>query len=81
MAKNENKGTDAKKKKREGKLFGSIARFIKEVVGELKKLTWPTKKETAANTITVLVFVVLTAAIIGVLDFVFSWGLNLLSSI
>jgi len=44
-----------------------------EVAGELKKVTWPTKKETQAATIVVIITVILAAIILGLFDGVWSW--------
>lgn len=46
--------------------------FIKEVYGELKKVAWPTRQETVAYSIVVLVSVVVIAALIFAMDFVFT---------
>ncbi len=56
-------------------------RFIKEIIGELKKLTWPTRKELISYTLAVIAFVAFMAVVIGVLDLLFSQGLSLLSKI
>ena len=59
----------------------SLVRYCKEVMGELKKLSWPTKKELVSYTLTVIAFVLAMAAIIGLLDLAFSQGLSLLTSL
>ncbi len=46
--------------------------FIKEVIAELKKVAWPTRQETVAYSIVVLVSVVVIAALIFAMDFVFT---------
>ena len=46
--------------------------FIKEVFAELKKVAWPTRQETVAYSIVVLVSVVVIAALIFAMDFVFT---------
>lgn len=71
----------ANKKDKKPNLFARIGRFFKDVVGELKKLTWPTGKELAKYTATVLAFIVLFAVVIGVLDFLFGQGFTLLGSL
>jgi preprotein translocase subunit SecE len=59
------KKKDAKKKSN----FGQKAvRFIKDSFGELKKVTWPTRKEWLAYSEAVLVFVAIMTNIVGVLD-------------
>ena len=46
--------------------------FLKEVIAELKKVAWPTRQETIAYSIVVLVSVIVIATIIFGLDFVFT---------
>ena len=59
----------------------SFKQFFKEVSGEVKKLSWPTKKELVSYTLTVLGFIVLMAIIIYALDLVFGEGLGLLANL
>ena len=42
--------------------------FIREVKIELKKVTWPTKKQTIGSTIVVLVLVFLASLFLGLVD-------------
>ncbi|MBQ6426192.1 MAG: preprotein translocase subunit SecE [Clostridia bacterium] len=58
-----------------------IVRYLQEMIGEVKKLTWLTKKELVSHTIAVFVFVIAMALIIYVLDFIFSTGIGALESI
>ena len=58
-----------------------VVRYLQEMVGEVKKLTWLTKKELVSHTIAVFVFVIAMALIIYVLDFIFSTGIGALESI
>lgn len=46
--------------------------FLQEVWAELKKVHWPTRKETYAATVVVLVIVVIVALFLGVVDFALS---------
>lgn len=46
--------------------------FIKEVIAELRKVAWPTRQETVAYSIVVLVSVIIIAALIFGMDTVFS---------
>ncbi|MEL7608658.1 MAG: preprotein translocase subunit SecE [Bacillota bacterium] len=73
-----NKKQDKKTEKKQGKKRLNLAHYFKEVLGELKKLSWPTKKELLNYTLTVVAFVLLMSAIIGILDLIFSRGLGLL---
>ncbi len=51
--------------------FGRIGKFIKEVVAEVKQLSWPTKKELINYCLAVICFCALMALIIGLLDLAF----------
>lgn len=51
---------------------GKITDFFKESKVELKKVTWPTRRELFANTVVVLVAVVLVAFLIWGADSIFS---------
>ena len=46
-----------------------IVQFLKEVRFELKRVTWPSRKETLAGTIVVLVIVLIAASFLGIVDF------------
>ena len=52
--------------------------YIKEVIEESKKVTWPTRKQTIFFTIAVLAISVLVAYYLGLLDFLFGQGLKFL---
>ena len=49
-------------------IFKGIGRKFKEMFFELKKVTWPTKKDMINYSIVVLVFIVIMGVIIGVID-------------
>nr|WP_042182616.1 preprotein translocase subunit SecE [Kibdelosporangium sp. MJ126-NF4]CEL15106.1 Preprotein translocase subunit SecE (TC 3.A.5.1.1) [Kibdelosporangium sp. MJ126-NF4]CTQ93298.1 Preprotein translocase subunit SecE (TC 3.A.5.1.1) [Kibdelosporangium sp. MJ126-NF4] len=55
------------KEKRVG-LFSRLFRFLKEVVAELRKVIWPTRKQMITYTAVVLVFLAVMVAIIAGLD-------------
>ena len=62
------------KKEKKPNLFARIGRYFKDVVGELKKLTWPTGKDLAKYTATVLAFIVLFAVCsVRALRFLVAW--------
>ena len=44
-----------------------------EIASELKKVTWPTKKETQLGTIVVIVMVIVSAIILGLFDAVWAY--------
>ena len=49
-----------------------IQLFFRETIGELRKVTWPTRKELYESTILVIVSVMAVSIFIGVVDFVFN---------
>ena len=49
-------------------LPGRIAKPFKNMVAELKKVTWPSKKKWIASSIAVLVFMAFMGVVIGLLD-------------
>ena len=50
----------------------NLARFLREVVAELRKVIWPTRKELVTYTIVVVFFVAIITAIVAGLDFGFA---------
>ncbi len=54
--------------------WGRFTLFIREVIAELRKVIWPTRKELTAYTGVVIVFVLIMAGIIALMDFVFGRG-------
>ena len=50
-------------------LFGRLFRFLREVVSELRKVIWPTRKQMVTYTAVVLVFVAFMVALIAGIDF------------
>ena len=63
MAKKDNKNENKVKK-----------HFFKDFKAELKKVIWPTPKQLVNNTVAVVTIVLITAAIVFVLDVVFDMG-------
>ena len=57
-------------------ILGRTVSFFKEVRLELKKVNWPTKKETLKYTFIVIVVSAVVAAFLGGLDFIFSALIN-----
>ena len=72
------KDTDKKKTKvKEGSsnnIFARLVNFVREVVAELRKVIWPTRKELTTYTVVVVVFVIVMLSIVGGLDYVFAKG-------
>ena len=55
-----------------------IIQFFKDSYAELKKVVWPSRDEVASSTKVVLVSVALFAAVLGLLDFLFLTGIDLI---
>jgi len=58
------------------KIVSKLVSFLKEVKLEMKKVNWPTKKETFKYTLIIIGLSVAVAVFLGTLDFVFSTILN-----
>ncbi|MBR3674056.1 MAG: preprotein translocase subunit SecE [Clostridia bacterium] len=58
-------------KEKESKVKNENKHFMKDVKAELKKVVWPTSKQMVNNVTAVIVIVLITAAIVFCLDFVF----------
>jgi preprotein translocase subunit SecE len=52
------------------------AQYVREVIGEVKKVTWPTRKETTVTTIMVFIMVVLAAIFFFAIDLLLSAGVK-----
>ena len=48
--------------------FQKGVQFLREVQAELKKVTWPNRKQTAGATVVVIVLVFIIAAFLGLVD-------------
>ena len=49
--------------------FKNVGRFFKNMWHELKKVTWPTKKDVLNYSLVVFAFMVVMGIIIGLIDF------------
>lgn len=56
--------------------MNKVTGFIKEVIAESKHVTWPTRKQAIYATIAVLAISIFVAYYLGLLDFLFSKGLE-----
>ncbi|HPE66263.1 MAG TPA: preprotein translocase subunit SecE [Synergistales bacterium] len=50
--------------------MGNILTFVREARAELKKVTWPGKKQVWYSTIVVIAFTLLVSAYLGIVDMV-----------
>jgi len=53
-----------------------LTNYIKGSSEEMKKVSWPTKKETQKYTLLVVGISLAVAAFLGALDFLFTWVLE-----
>ena len=76
-AKESKKAPKAEKPAKEKKpsIFARAARFFRECVSEMKKVTWLSRKETTKSTLVVLTVVVALSVLIGVLDTALEFGI------
>ena len=81
------KNEKAKPAARKGRKFdlkktgSAIARFFREVVAELKKVTWASRKEFISYTVAVVVFCTAFGLIFFLMDAPLGWLVGLLSNI
>jgi preprotein translocase subunit SecE len=59
-------------------LFARGFRFLREVVAELRKVIWPTRKQMITYTTVVLIFVAFMVALIALLDYGLAKGVSAL---
>jgi preprotein translocase subunit SecE len=53
----------------EPSFFQKSGQFLREVKIELKKVTWPTRKQTMGSTVVVVVLVMIISLFLGLVDF------------
>jgi preprotein translocase subunit SecE len=51
-------------------LFARVGLFYRQILSELKKVVWPTRKQLSTYTAVVLVFVMFIIAVVSLLDLV-----------
>jgi len=56
--------------------MNKVTTYFREAIGEMKKVIWPTKKQTITYTIVVIALSIGIALFFGILDFGFSLGLQ-----
>jgi preprotein translocase subunit SecE len=61
-----------------GSIPARVVRFLREVIAELRKVIWPTRKEMITYTTVVLIFVAFMVALVALLDLVFAQGVLIL---
>lgn len=73
----------AKKKKKDEKpgFFGRIRNYFRAVRTEMRRVTWPSKKELVNYSLVVIASLMVVGVVIAVLDFVIGEGLFLISGL
>ena len=59
-------------KKSSRKQQNAVTRLFRETIGELRKVTWPTRQEAINLTIVVLIVIALMSTFLGVLDLIYA---------
>ena len=82
MAENE-KAVQAKKDKKSDKnskpgFFARAGKWFRDMKSELKKVQWPTRKQTINNTLIVIACVIVVGIFIGLFDLVAQEGIKFL---
>ena len=84
MAENEKQAVQVKKEKKEKKsdkkpgVFARAGKWFRDMKSELKKVQWPTRKQTVNNTLIVIACVVVVGICIALFDFVAGEAIRLL---
>jgi preprotein translocase subunit SecE len=60
-------------------LGGNAVAFSRGAIVEIRKVVWPTRKETINTTLLVMAMVVLVGIILWVFDMFLAWGIQLLT--
>jgi len=58
-----------KEKEKKPNIFQKLARFVKDIRSELKKVLWPSRKQVFNNTLIVLITCLILGGVIWILDF------------
>lgn len=81
MAENEKQAVQAKKDKKSEKkpgFFARVGKWLRDMKSELKKVQWPTRKQTVNNTLIVIACVIVVGIFIALFDFVAGEAIKLL---
>ena len=64
----------AKRDERKGtrKQQNAVQRYLNETIGELRKVTWPTRREATNLTIIVIIVTFSMSVLLGILDFIYT---------
>lgn len=72
------KKSGKKAEQKKANFFARVALFVRQVIGELKKVVVPTRPELINYVVVVIVFVMVAMAFVLVLDYLIGKGVGLL---
>ena len=78
MAEPNQKPAEKKPAEKKPGVFARLKKYFRDTKSEVKTVVWPTKQQTINNTGVVIACIVVVGAFIGVLDAVFTFGLQAL---
>ena len=61
-------------------MIGKVSEFLNQVKAELEKVTWPTRKDTYASTLVVIMLVLISAVYLGGVDYILQKVMKLILS-
>ena len=65
-------------KQKKPSIFARIGKWLKDMKSELKKVQWPTRKQTINNTLIVIACVVIVGIFIWIFDFLAGTAIDLI---
>ena len=71
----------AKKKAASKKRGNPVTRYLREMIAELRKVSWPSRQEATQLTLIVLVVVTVMSVFLGTLDLIFARFMSFLLSL
>lgn len=67
-------------KEEKDNFFNRAVQFFKEAKSEIKKVTWPTRKQSIAATVAVIILIIVVSLFLGMIDSGLSWLIKLILS-
>ena len=74
-------GDSAKKQANSAENQSKLGTFFKGVKSEYAKITWPDRQATVKQSVAVVVISLVVGVLIAVLDYIFQYGVNFLTSL
>ena len=81
IANAEKEKTSKKPKKNKKNIFKAIARFFKDLKGEVKKITWPAAKDVLKGTLVTVVCIAIIGFAVFLVDFGLTNGIDALRNV